>query len=99
MSNTHKFTIDRRELTTTVIATLPELYQCLKDLLSTITTEHSVSKRVVGLGIEKKFEAMPLGRPQMLDRVKSVSRHNLLYHPARPHDLPSFLPLSVPPAP
>lgn len=43
-------------MTTTVIATVAELDRCLKDLLSTITAEHSVSKRVVGLGIEKRFE-------------------------------------------
>lgn len=45
-------------MTTTVIATVAELDQSLKDLLSTITIENSVSKRIVGLGIEKRFETV-----------------------------------------
>lgn len=66
----HKFTIYRREVTTTVIATQPELDQCLKGILSTFTPKFSTTKRVVGLAIGgKKFETIFNRGPKVRDRV------------------------------
>lgn len=69
MSNTYKFTIDKREVTTTVIATEPELDRSLKDMLSSFTPKFSTAKRVVGLGIEKRFETIYNRGPKVCDRV------------------------------